>query len=64
MDSKPVRLDVYRTAIAMRRFEHAAATRDLAQAVVVRLELERLKPELAEFARQLDAVKCGRLEGR
>jgi len=39
MDSMPVQLDVYRTAIPMRSFEHAAASRDTAEAVVVRLEL-------------------------
>ena len=37
---KPARLDIYRTAIAMRSFEHAAASRNLAEAVVVRLELD------------------------
>ncbi len=39
MDPAPVQLDVYRTAIPMRRFEHAAARRDAAEAIVVRLEL-------------------------
>ncbi|OPX23443.1 MAG: hypothetical protein B1H04_03695 [Planctomycetales bacterium 4484_123] len=39
MDPLPVRLDIYRTAIPMRTFEHAAARRELAEAVVVRLEL-------------------------
>ena len=39
MDSRPAKLDIYQTAIPMRRFEHAAADRDLAEAVVVRLEL-------------------------
>jgi muconate cycloisomerase len=34
-----IRLDIYRTAIPMRSFHHAAARRDLAEAVVVRLEL-------------------------
>ena len=34
---RPVRLDVYRTAIPMRSFEHAAAQRDVAEAVVVRV---------------------------
>jgi len=34
---KPVRLAVYRTAIPMRGFEHAAAQRDVAEAVVVRV---------------------------
>ena len=33
------RLDVYRTAIPMRVFEHAAASRQVAEAVVTRLEL-------------------------
>jgi muconate cycloisomerase len=31
-------LDIYRTAIPMRRFEHAAAAREVAEAVLVRLE--------------------------
>lgn len=35
----PVQVDIYRTAIPMRRFEHAAASRDVAEAVVLRLEL-------------------------
>ena len=35
----PVKLDIYRTAIPMRSFEHAAAGRNLAEAIVVRLEL-------------------------
>jgi len=39
MSVKPVRLEIYRTAIPMRRFEHAAAGRTVAEAVVVRLEL-------------------------
>ena len=39
MDSPPVQLDVYRTAIPMRSFEHAAARREVAEAVVVRLTL-------------------------
>jgi len=39
MNSAPVRLDVYQTSIAMRTFEHATATRQVAEAVVVRLEL-------------------------
>jgi L-alanine-DL-glutamate epimerase-like enolase superfamily enzyme len=39
MSLRAVRLDVYRTAIPMRSFEHAAARRELAEAVVVRLEL-------------------------
>ena len=34
----PVQLDIYRTAIPMRRFEHAAAAREVAEAVLVRLE--------------------------
>jgi len=32
------RLDMYRTAIPMRSFEHAAATREVAEAVVVRVQ--------------------------
>jgi L-alanine-DL-glutamate epimerase-like enolase superfamily enzyme len=36
MSAKPVQLDVYRTAIPMRSFEHAAAARRTAEAVVVR----------------------------
>ena len=39
MIAKPTRLDVYRTAIPMRSFEHAAASRELAEAIAVRLEL-------------------------
>lgn len=39
MSARPVKLDIYRTAIPMRSFEHAAATRNLAEAVVVRLEM-------------------------
>ena len=39
MAAKAVKLEVYRTAIAMRSFEHAAASRNVAEAVVVRLEL-------------------------
>ena len=39
MNARPARLDIYRTAIPMRGFEHAAARRSLAEAVVVRLEL-------------------------
>ncbi len=38
MKARPVRLYIYRTAIPMRKFEHAAASRDLAESVVVRLE--------------------------
>ena len=38
MKPTPVRLYIYRTAIPMRSFEHAAASRDLAESVVVRLE--------------------------
>jgi len=37
MNVKPAQLDLYRTAIPMRRFEHAAATRDVAEAVVARV---------------------------
>jgi muconate cycloisomerase len=38
MSAVPQKLEIYRTALPMRRFEHAAAQRDLAEAVVVRLE--------------------------
>ena len=38
MLTKPVRLEIYRTAIPMRSFQHAAAIRELAEAVVVRME--------------------------
>lgn len=38
MSVQPIRLDIYRTAIPTRGFAHAAATRDLAEAVVVRME--------------------------
>ena len=37
MAIRAVQLDVYRTAIAMRSFEHAAATRNQAEAVIVRV---------------------------
>ena len=36
----PTRLHLYRTAIPMRGFEHAAARRELAEAVVVRLDFD------------------------
>ncbi len=36
----PRQLDVYRTALPMRSFEHAAASRDLAEAIVVRITFE------------------------
>ncbi|MCD4699194.1 MAG: hypothetical protein K8R91_01300 [Phycisphaerae bacterium] len=36
---RPEKLDIYRTAIPMRSFEHAAAARESAEAIVVRLEL-------------------------
>jgi muconate cycloisomerase len=39
MSLHAVKLDIYRTAIPMRGFEHAAARRELAEAIVVRLEL-------------------------
>jgi muconate cycloisomerase len=39
MSLHAVKLDIYRTAIPMRTFEHAAARRELAEAIVVRLEL-------------------------
>jgi len=37
MSIHPVQLDLYRTAIPMRSVEHAAASRDVAEAVVVRV---------------------------
>ena len=36
----PTRLHIYRTAIPMRGFEHAAARRELAEAVVVRMDFD------------------------
>ncbi|KKK53514.1 hypothetical protein LCGC14_3094030, partial [marine sediment metagenome] len=39
VEVRPVQLDIYRTAIPMRTFEHAAAPRDVAEAIVVRMEL-------------------------
>ena len=38
MPQRPVSLEIYRTAIPMRKFEHAAGSRELAEAIVVRLE--------------------------
>lgn len=40
VNAKPVQLDVYLTRIPMRSFEHAAASRDVAEALVVRLQLD------------------------
>lgn len=37
---KPVKLDIYRTAIPMRGFDHAAAQRNLAEAILCRLEYD------------------------
>jgi L-alanine-DL-glutamate epimerase-like enolase superfamily enzyme len=37
MPPRPKQLDIYRTAIPMRAFDHAAASRDVAEAIVVRL---------------------------
>ena len=37
MDDCPIGLDIFRTAVPMRTFEHAAASRRIAEAVVVRL---------------------------
>ena len=37
MSDRPIGLDIFRTALPMRSFEHAAASRELAEAVVVRL---------------------------
>jgi L-Ala-D/L-Glu epimerase len=38
MNVQPIRLDIHRVAIPMRRFEHAAAARNVAENVVVRME--------------------------
>ncbi len=38
MNPSPIRLDIYRTVIPMRNFEHAAAARTVAEAIVTRLE--------------------------
>jgi L-alanine-DL-glutamate epimerase-like enolase superfamily enzyme len=38
MSVHPVQLEMYRTSIPMRRFEHAAAGRDVAEAVIVRVQ--------------------------
>ena len=38
MSVTPVQMDIYRTALPMRGFEHAAASRDVAEAVVVRVQ--------------------------
>jgi len=40
MTAKPRQLDIFRMAIPMRSFEHAAAGRSLAEAVVLRLEYD------------------------
>ena len=37
MSDKPIGLDIFRTALPMRTFEHAAAKRSLAESIVVRL---------------------------
>ena len=39
MPARPVQLDIYRTTIPMRKLQHAAATRNVAEAIVVRVEL-------------------------
>jgi L-Ala-D/L-Glu epimerase len=39
LDSLPSGLDIFRTALPMRTFEHAAARRDVAEAIIVRLRL-------------------------
>jgi muconate cycloisomerase len=41
MKNMPLRLDIFRTSLPMRRFEHATAVRERAEAVVVRLRDER-----------------------
>ncbi len=40
MSLRPLRLDIYQTAIPMRGFEHAAASRELAEGIVIRIEFE------------------------
>jgi len=40
MRDRPAQLQIYRTALPMRAFEHAAATRKVAEAIVVRLRTE------------------------
>ena len=35
-DNAPRLMEIYRTAIPMRRFEHAAAARECSEAIVVR----------------------------
>jgi len=40
MPPKPIQLDIYHTSIPMRSFEHAAATRSRAEAIVLRLEYD------------------------
>ncbi len=38
MSATPIRMDIYRTALPMRGFKHAAASRDVAEAIVVRVQ--------------------------
>lgn len=38
--ANPIRLDIHRTAIPMRSFEHAAASRELAEAIVTRVTFD------------------------
>lgn len=40
MSDRPIRLDIFKTALPMRSFEHAAATRKVAESIVVRLTSE------------------------
>jgi L-Ala-D/L-Glu epimerase len=40
MTDRPIRLDIFKTALPMRSFEHAAATRKVAESIVVRLTSE------------------------
>ena len=40
MDDRPIGLDIFRTALGMRHFEHAAAARQAAEAVIVRMRTE------------------------
>ncbi len=38
MSARPIQLDIFRTSIPMRGFEHAAAARNVAEAIVLRLQ--------------------------
>ena len=40
MSVRPIRMDIFRTAIPMRRFTHAAAERKVSEAVVVAVHFD------------------------